>query len=84
MLNNLNIICVRIQKILKESLNLAVNKPQEQNMYVNIIDGVQALLTGNIKEINYDFFMFIKVNPNDIQNILIVLNQFNGVMDKVE
>jgi hypothetical protein len=53
-------------------------------MYVNIIDGVQALLTGNIKEINYDFFMFIKVNPNDIQNILIVLNQFNGVMDKVE
>jgi hypothetical protein len=54
------------------------------NMYVNIIDGVQALLTGNIKEIKYDFFMFIKVNPNDIQNILVVLNQFNGVMEKVE
>jgi hypothetical protein len=66
-----------------ESLKLVV-KPQDLNMYINIIDGVQALLTGNIKEIKYDFFMFIKVNPNDIQNILIVLNQFNEVMEKAE
>jgi hypothetical protein len=53
-------------------------------MYDNIIQSVQALLTGNINEIENDFFMFIKVNPNDIQNILIVINQFNEVMEKAE
>jgi hypothetical protein len=39
-----------LKKILIESLKLIV-KDQDLKMYVNIIEGVQALLTGNIKEI---------------------------------
>ena len=48
--------------------------------YLKIIQSAMALVSGKINDINYEFFLMLNINPNDIDDIKLMMKELNNFL----
>ena len=48
--------------------------------YLKIIQSAMALVSGKINDINYEFFLMLNINPNDIEDIKLMMKELNNFL----